>query len=1802
MKNYLLYFLFIISFLSQLQAFDNGGNPGDSNGDCPGENINLPLAGPSPFSGNGNVHGDNGDWSDRFKFTIPLGGSVTVTVNSTAHTDLDFKMSAEECNNQDLVRYTDDSTDVKTFTFNATANHTYYISIFDNQWRDQSNPYILTIEYPTNGGSSCEDYDSNNDDCPGRIITSMDQITSSKSTCITGISRNNDGSHKKDYYRFQVQTNGTLRIRGTSPNNHKYHLRVGSSCGGTQYYGDTRSKNHDTGDITLHTGDTIYIRAKETGNDDDQYRLNLSFTADDSGTPPIMNDVSDMTVNVGDSVSRDLSTYVTKTEGDDILEYQLSGSLPGGVSFNTSTGQLSGSSTSSGDYALSIKARDKDGWSNSQSWTLHIKEPVPQNIPPVMNDVPNQTLKIRHSIDFDIGNYVTKTDNDPILNYHLSGTLPDSLSFSTSSGKITGTADNSSQVDHDFWLTVWATDKDGDSNKKSFKIHIAPKGTDVTQGDLDFYIANSLESRNIRGNYLILGNTVECHTKEKNKALFSQNQHCEDMYYGNNGHISNYIDIDNDTNTWNSTSSNFTIPANSKILWAGLFWQGMLNNMAERHSGDWWQIQRHAEPNSSDNIHAGWSWVENTGDYFSIESTAVNKVLLKVDNESSYEQITADTLAANNVYFSGNHIGGPYAAFADITQLMQNRNITSGKHTITVANIIVTQGMDGNWIGDYGGWSIAIVYQNKNESIKNISVFNGFTTVSNSHGDKPPKYITISGFKLPKHNNVDSYLSVFSGEGEYNNHGDTMKLEGNLMPGITEENQYNVFDEISHGLDRDSTPWYNDLTYADTIDVDRYDVSQIMTNLRDENPDIHQVTIEVATHQGPSGEFDAFFPSMFAFSAQLYVPKVCYDYDLKVGEYYDISSTDRVFQASALGDEPLRTKIMLKSEEADFDLIDAKMRLKFTPDTVFSYIPNSSQTTYPNTYSYHNAIDTDANTGEIAVGSNPTGDGGTIAPYNFIYSKLYYKFNKPQFNGKFDIYVDAKVSFDGVHKIPYTLSTNEPADSIFNISRCSTNPTYDAVYGMFNIERGDSKFSQSEEERYSLYTQVVGVPYEVSVAAYKKDSNGEYKSPLDTHATVELELIDASSFENNSSSGYDSICRDPDSYNMGKLVKFNNNSRVKVKIPDDFPVFNGKTTYPDALALKNAAFRVWLLVKKVGDKNIIVEHNCNTQSDSSCFDKVYKDNYASSSNKCSSECTNSSGTTCYNCLRKNFSLPICSRDNFAIRPESYHIAISDNNETHSDTKVSISENNSSATANLAAGYLYHLDINATKFSSQQEKALGYYFSVVGDKNTKKAITQFNDSVNCNDTVNHDLNIYMLNGQSEGFESLDDNNNTPENGLILNNSGRYQLHLEDLEWTKVDHKGYKYKPFKNHSDCNPDSTNLYNGSLNAKRGCDIKSNLTGSYYDLNVNMHPYRFDLNTINSYSNPNGTSNYIYINDLTTTQNLIQNDTVMAIKVAGQIIALGKDGKELSNYSSSCSAQNLNLSLGFNKIPTDINDSLGNNLTLNYALYDSNAGDNSVAVKSKKSDGTLNINFNNRYFYNPSEGNFNSYFNFKREYNNPINPFKLHFNTISAQSINDQITVDMQKNFIPSGAKELNITKTLYYAKIKSESDFYDDIYDDNVTTPLYVSIFCNQTLNYCANYGIDTNNALTDEYNWWLSLNHNGNLEGEAILKTNPNNKASLTPAHIKNFINGVANNVTVISLDRLRSDLPYTVFIEPDASMISRYPWLLYNQYSNTPPKYIYKVRFVDSPANWSGKGKTGHTINVNSTGRKSKKVDW
>lgn len=101
--------------------------------------------------------------------------------------------------------------------------------------------------------------------------------------------------------------------------------------------------------------------------------------------PPNLGNIPSQNLILSTAFNIPIRTYVTITNGDSILSYNLNGTLPSGYSFDSITGILSGTSTALGTYPIVVKCRDIDGYSNTDSFDLIIS-PVPNNKPKANND------------------------------------------------------------------------------------------------------------------------------------------------------------------------------------------------------------------------------------------------------------------------------------------------------------------------------------------------------------------------------------------------------------------------------------------------------------------------------------------------------------------------------------------------------------------------------------------------------------------------------------------------------------------------------------------------------------------------------------------------------------------------------------------------------------------------------------------------------------------------------------------------------------------------------------------------------------------------------------------------------------------------------------------------------------------------------------------------------------------------------------------------------------------------------------------------------------------------------------------------------------------------------------------------------------------------------------------------------------------------------------------------------------------------------------------------------------------------
>ena len=191
----------------------------------------------------------------------------------------------------------------------------------------------------------------------------------------------------------------------------------------------------------------------------------------------------------------------------------------------------------------------------------------------------------------------------------------------------------------------------------------------------------------------------------------------------NNGKFAAYVDIDNDSSTFSSSSDSLRLSSCAEILFAELYWGGGNN------------------PSDSNHVNR-------------------DQVLLKVDT-GTYISLLADTM------YSINGVYDAYQCRKNITSLMQNHPTVS---KYTVANVFSEVGVKNR----FGGWNIVVVYKDELLSRRNLTVFEGRVDVQkNSVTD-----VTVNGFLTPISGPVTFEVGVFSYEGDRSLKGDQLLFDG----------------------------------------------------------------------------------------------------------------------------------------------------------------------------------------------------------------------------------------------------------------------------------------------------------------------------------------------------------------------------------------------------------------------------------------------------------------------------------------------------------------------------------------------------------------------------------------------------------------------------------------------------------------------------------------------------------------------------------------------------------------------------------------------------------------------------------------------------------------------------------------------------------------------------------------------------------------------------------------------------------------------------------------------------------------
>ncbi|WP_328331596.1 hypothetical protein OHA70_11840 [Kribbella sp. NBC_00382] len=196
----------------------------------------------------------------------------------------------------------------------------------------------------------------------------------------------------------------------------------------------------------------------------------------------------------------------------------------------------------------------------------------------------------------------------------------------------------------------------------------------------------------------------------------------------NNEWTMRLLDADSDATTKSSSAATVSLPDGAKVLYAGLFW--------------------------GSSRAAGTGGTASAGDGTTIK--------LKVPGEPAYQTMTAgrtDYLSAGTK---------DYSSYLDVTGEVQKAG--SGKYW--GADIAAGTGSDR-----YAGWSLVIAYEDPDEPLRDLTVFNGYARVTTGDVIKT----SISGFLAPPSGAVNARFGSVTYEGDAGISGDYFAVNGTRL-------------------------------------------------------------------------------------------------------------------------------------------------------------------------------------------------------------------------------------------------------------------------------------------------------------------------------------------------------------------------------------------------------------------------------------------------------------------------------------------------------------------------------------------------------------------------------------------------------------------------------------------------------------------------------------------------------------------------------------------------------------------------------------------------------------------------------------------------------------------------------------------------------------------------------------------------------------------------------------------------------------------------------------------------------------
>jgi uncharacterized repeat protein (TIGR01451 family) len=282
----------------------------------------------------------------------------------------------------------------------------------------------------------------------------------------------------------------------------------------------------------------------------------------------------------------------------------------------------------------------------------------------------------------------------------------------------------------------------------------------------------------------------------------------------NNSRAMRYVDIDGDPRTFDSSAATLALPPGGRVAFAGLYYGGRS--------------------------------LAGTGGQAAPNAAQRGQVLFRPPGLDDYLTLQADTVD-NVVDPTG--LEREYQGFVDVTDIVR----AAGIGEYMVGNVQLGTGLNAD---QSGGWALAVAYEDTNQPMRNLTIFDGFRFVL---ADGPAVTIPLAGFITPRAGTVTTRVGLVAIEGDLGTNGDSATLNGRrLFNAFNPENNF-FNSSISGRITVAKRPNYvNQLGF----DGDVLDASGYLTNNQT------STTVVLAT----SG--DGFAPDGVSFATDLFAPSL----------------------------------------------------------------------------------------------------------------------------------------------------------------------------------------------------------------------------------------------------------------------------------------------------------------------------------------------------------------------------------------------------------------------------------------------------------------------------------------------------------------------------------------------------------------------------------------------------------------------------------------------------------------------------------------------------------------------------------------------------------------------------------------------------------------------------------------------------------------------------------------------------------------------------------------------------------------